>query len=196
MSKKGYTKEDAAKESKSSPKEVSEAWHGARDDAAKEGGWGVPSERHGGEKDSGSKDSGGNSGKQVKRSKKQGGCTAQPPLLLLFFYYKKVELIYSDMKKKPSFSREKTKKKSKNPPVCVLWWQDAYYSYEKELPNESPPIELTAGFIFVATDDYVNIATNVRYDKKDGTIWPIDGFVIPEKATLEFKKIGLLHEKK
>ncbi len=41
-----YNKEDAAKDTNASIKEVSEAWHQARDDAAEEKGWGVPEDRH------------------------------------------------------------------------------------------------------------------------------------------------------
>lgn len=41
-----YGKEDAAKDTNTSTGKVSEAWHDARDDAAKEGGWGVPADRH------------------------------------------------------------------------------------------------------------------------------------------------------
>ena len=41
-----YGKNDAAKETGSSVKDTSAAWHQARDDAAKEGGWGVPADRH------------------------------------------------------------------------------------------------------------------------------------------------------
>ena len=42
-----YTKKDAGRDTKSSRKEVSKAWHDAKDAAAKEGGWGVPRNRHG-----------------------------------------------------------------------------------------------------------------------------------------------------
>ena len=42
----GYTKKDAAKDTESTVKEVSRAHHQARNDAAKEGGWGVPKDRH------------------------------------------------------------------------------------------------------------------------------------------------------
>jgi len=47
-----YTKKDAGKDTGSTVKEVSRAWHEAKNDAAKEGGWGVPEDRHekGGEK--------------------------------------------------------------------------------------------------------------------------------------------------
>jgi len=43
-----YTKKDAARDTGTSVKKVSQAWHDARDDAAKEGGWGVPRDRHSG----------------------------------------------------------------------------------------------------------------------------------------------------
>lgn len=43
----GYDKSDAARDTDSSSSKVSEAWHDARDDAAEEGGWGVPKDRHG-----------------------------------------------------------------------------------------------------------------------------------------------------
>lgn len=42
-----YTEKDAAKDTDSSKRDVKSAWHDARDDAAKEGGWKVPEDRHG-----------------------------------------------------------------------------------------------------------------------------------------------------
>jgi len=42
-----YSKKNAAKDTKTSTSKVSKAWHDARNDAAKEGGHGVPSNRHG-----------------------------------------------------------------------------------------------------------------------------------------------------
>ncbi len=53
----GYDKTDAAKATDASTSKVSEAWHQAKDDAAKEGGWRVPADRHAG-KDKGSNNSG------------------------------------------------------------------------------------------------------------------------------------------
>lgn len=50
----GYNEKDAARDTDSLTSKVSEAWHSARDDAAKEGGWGVPADRH----NKGSDDSG------------------------------------------------------------------------------------------------------------------------------------------
>lgn len=43
----GYDKTDAARDTDTSTSKVSEAWHDARDDAAREGGHSVPSNRHG-----------------------------------------------------------------------------------------------------------------------------------------------------
>ena len=43
----GYGKGDAARDTGASTSQVSQAWHDARDDAAREGGHGVPSDRHG-----------------------------------------------------------------------------------------------------------------------------------------------------
>ncbi len=43
----GYSKDDAARETDTSTSKASEAWHDARDHAGKEGGWGVPKDRHG-----------------------------------------------------------------------------------------------------------------------------------------------------
>ncbi len=54
----GYSKSDAAKDTDSSTSKVSEAWHTARDDAAKEGGWGVPADRHDSKENKSSSDSG------------------------------------------------------------------------------------------------------------------------------------------
>ena len=42
----GYTARDAARDTAVKAKEVAAAWHQARDDAAKAGGWGVPADRH------------------------------------------------------------------------------------------------------------------------------------------------------
>jgi len=80
-------------------------------------------------------------------------------------------------------------------PVCVIYWRDAYYALEKEFPGESPELQIAAGFIMFATDDYTNIATNVHYDRGTKTLRPTDGLVIPKKAIVEFRKIGNLeHE--
>lgn len=49
-----YTEKDAAKDTGSTPKQVNEAWHQARNDSA--GEMGVPENRHG-------EDGGGDSGK-------------------------------------------------------------------------------------------------------------------------------------
>lgn len=51
----GYDKSDASRDTGDSAGKVSEAWHDSREAAAKEGGWGVPKDRH---HSSGSNDSG------------------------------------------------------------------------------------------------------------------------------------------
>lgn len=43
----GYDKADAARDTGVSTSQVSHAWHEARNDAASEGGHGVPKDRHG-----------------------------------------------------------------------------------------------------------------------------------------------------
>lgn len=81
--------------------------------------------------------------------------------------------------------------KGKNP-VCVIFWWDAAYTHNREFPAEPQKLQVTTGFIISATDDYTNIATNVYYDRNTGQLKPIDGFVIPQAAIIEFKKIGYL----
>lgn len=83
------------------------------------------------------------------------------------------------------------KLKKKNP-VCVVYWRDAAYSYQKKLPSQNPPLQVTSGFVVVSADAFTNIAVNVNYNQKDDTLWPVDGFVIPEKAIIKFKRIGWL----
>ena len=54
-----YTEKDVAKETGASGKETARAWHKAKDDAAEEGGWGVPKNRHGDNDDNGGGGGGG-----------------------------------------------------------------------------------------------------------------------------------------
>lgn len=83
-------------------------------------------------------------------------------------------------------------KKYKNP-VCVIYWRDAAYVYDKNFPDEEPSLQVTAGFTVKANDSYVNIATNINYNRATGELWPVDGFIIPKSAIVEFKKIGFLN---
>jgi hypothetical protein len=80
----------------------------------------------------------------------------------------------------------------KRNPVCVIYWWDAAYSHNKNVPKEAPQLQVTTGFIIFSSDDYANIATNVNYDRETKTLHPVDGFVIPQKAIVEFRKIGYL----
>ena len=84
-------------------------------------------------------------------------------------------------------------KKFKNP-VCTILWQDAAYSYLKEFSKELPLPQLTTGFIISENDEFINIATNVKYNQKTGEIYPIDGFLIPKGVEIKFRKIGFLEE--
>jgi len=78
----------------------------------------------------------------------------------------------------------------KKNPICTILWQDASYSFESKMPLDLPLPQLTTGFIVKTTNDYTFIATNVHYDKNTGMVSPVDGLIIPEKAIIEFKKIG------
>ena len=85
------------------------------------------------------------------------------------------------------------KKKPKNP-VCVILWRDALYVFTKNIPKYPPPLQLTAGFIIDSNDKFTNIAMNVNYNPKTGTLWPEDGFLIPKGAKIEFRRIGNLND--
>jgi hypothetical protein len=78
----------------------------------------------------------------------------------------------------------------KHIPICTILWQDAAYSDETTLPKELPSPQLTAGFIIEANDEFVFIATNVDYYAETREVSPVDGFIIPKKTIIEFKKIG------
>lgn len=78
----------------------------------------------------------------------------------------------------------------KKNPVCTILWWDAAYTFEPEIPKKLPQPKLTAGFILRANNQYTFIATNVAYDKNTNALSAVDGFIIPEKVILEFRKIG------
>ena len=61
-----------------------------------------------------------------------------------------------------------------------------------ELTDENPLLQVTCGFIVSAEATLTNIAVNVNFNPKDNSLWPVDGFVIPKKAIIKFKKIGWL----
>ena len=92
-----------------------------------------------------------------------------------------------------SVLKEVGQKRHKNP-VCIIRWMDAAYSYEEKLPDSVPDEQLTAGFIVETTDDYTNIATNVRYNPGTTELQRVDGLVIPEKTIIEFRRIGNLND--
>lgn len=82
----------------------------------------------------------------------------------------------------------------KKNPICSILWQDASYTFESKASKSIPLPQLTTGFILETNPTFTFIATNVYYNKENGTISPIDGLVIPEKAIIKFKKIGNYHE--
>ena len=83
----------------------------------------------------------------------------------------------------------------KKNPVCTILWRDAGYTFDKKVPLEYPRPQLTTGFIIETNKEYTFIATNVEYEKKTGKIYPVDGFIIPGKSIIEFKKIENYNEK-
>jgi hypothetical protein len=92
-----------------------------------------------------------------------------------------------------NLSMRRTNPQKKKNPVCVVYWNDAAYSYEDKLPDNPPQLQLTAGFVIKATDNYINITTNVNFNKANGRLSPVDGFVLPRSAMVRFKKIGWLN---
>lgn len=79
-------------------------------------------------------------------------------------------------------------------PICTLLWREAAYSFQKNLPDEPLLPRLTTGFMIATNNSFTHIATNVRYDCVTGKLQPIDGFFIPNKNIIEFKKIGYYNE--
>lgn len=67
-------------------------------------------------------------------------------------------------------------------PLCVVYWKDAAYTYEKKPPKFNPSTQATAGFIVYENKDTINVAMNVNYDEKTGDLWPVDGLAIPRKT--------------
>lgn len=82
----------------------------------------------------------------------------------------------------------------KRNPVCRILWRSAVYTFEPKAPTNLPQPQLTMGFILETNNTYTFIATNVRYDKDTGNMSPVDGFIIPEKAIIEFKRIANYNE--
>lgn len=85
-------------------------------------------------------------------------------------------------------------KNSRKNPFCVVVWQDAAYSFAKKLPKELPLPQLTTGLVIEENDNFLNLATNTSFNKKIKNLEPRDGFLIPRKTILKFKKLGYLDE--
>jgi len=86
------------------------------------------------------------------------------------------------------------KKRIYKNPVCAIAWLDATYTFKKKFSKELAHAQVTTGFVIEANDEYTNIATNVNYNLKTGELWPVDGFIIPKGAQLEFRKIVDLND--
>ncbi|MEA1929375.1 MAG: hypothetical protein U9M92_00600 [Patescibacteria group bacterium] len=84
--------------------------------------------------------------------------------------------------------------KEKRNPICTILWHDASYTFDEQLPKEIPLPSITSGFIISESAEFVNIATNVDYDEKTNTVSPVNGFLIPRKSIIEFKKVGYLND--
>lgn len=79
-------------------------------------------------------------------------------------------------------------------PICAVWWVDAAYSFQDTIPAVLPPINIATGFIIEETAEYLNIASNIEYNKEDATITPMEGVLIPCKAILRFERLRDLRE--
>ena len=76
--------------------------------------------------------------------------------------------------------------------VYAIYWQDAAFSFRKNLPKELPNLEITVGLIISQNKKLINIATNIGYNSKEGTFRAKDGFLIPRKTVSKIKRIGNL----
>lgn len=74
--------------------------------------------------------------------------------------------------------------------LSIVEWQDAAYSFEKELPLFPPIPNTTYGIIVDDTPEYINIATNVEIDSEKNWVTLVDGFLIPKQAILKIEKIS------
>lgn len=78
--------------------------------------------------------------------------------------------------------------------IYAVFWRDAAYSFNSELPPDQPITDLTVGFIISENENFINIATNVDYDHESGRIKPADGFLIPRGTIIKITKAGILDE--
>ncbi len=73
--------------------------------------------------------------------------------------------------------------------IYTILWNDAAFTFEKELPANLPNPRLTVGFIILENNEFVFLSTNVDFNKETNKILPKDGFVIPKKTILKITKI-------
>lgn len=70
----------------------------------------------------------------------------------------------------------------------IILWRDAAYSFKKAMPRRFPLPQLTTGFVYKDTKDYILLATNIGKDQ-NGKIRPLDGFLIPKAFIIGAEKI-------
>lgn len=74
--------------------------------------------------------------------------------------------------------------------LSIVEWQDAAYSFEKELPPSFPISNTTYGLIVEDTPEHINIATNVKIDSRNNWVTLVDGFLIPKQAILKIQNLS------
>lgn len=89
-----------------------------------------------------------------------------------------------------TFSSMKTKKRQS---VYAVLWQDAAFTFLKTLPKKFPPLQLSFGTIIAQTKTSVTVGMNCHFDAARRTITSVkDGFLIPRKAIVAMKRIGVI----
>lgn len=71
--------------------------------------------------------------------------------------------------------------------IYEVTWQDAAYTYEENIPKNSPGILKTIGYLVEETETYINIAVSFKSDSDN--VAYCDGFVIPRGVILNITKI-------
>lgn len=70
----------------------------------------------------------------------------------------------------------------------MILWRDAAYSFEKVMPRHLPPLQLTIGFVYKKTKEYIVVATNIEL-RSGGKIRPLDGFLIPKAFIVSAERV-------
>lgn len=76
--------------------------------------------------------------------------------------------------------------------VQAIKWQDAAYSYDKNVPPAMPEPNITIGLVVSKNPDFVIIANDVHYNKKLEKIAVVEGCLIPRKTIISISNIGMV----